>query len=399
MNLHRLENENEEQFLWRLGNAKDNGLIDLDWPEIADIMNKEFRSDESDYRAESAYRKPYQQAKRFFSANVFKTNSDDYIEEIQSATQDLKKERQKISDERAAMNKKIRESARAEADMAMLETLIRENGRTTLPRVKCGYETSGNDLFVSLSDFHLGLTVNNAFGQYDSDIAAYRLHKYAEEIIRIRDITSAENCYVGILGDVVSGEIHLTTQLENRENLTQQIQKSAELLSAFVYELSKHFRNVYVNSVSGNHSRTTLKDNCKRDNRLDDIIPWYIEAKLSHIDNVKFLCDQNYDSTIGRVEIRGNEYIMVHGDYDSFDQHGLSKIMLMIGHKPTGIFYGHMHHCSYDSISDVALVRSGCFSGAIDDYVISKRISGRPQQMVCVVDSNGINSYYPVDLT
>lgn len=398
MNLHRNENENEEQYLWRIGNAKDNGLIDLDWSEIADIMNKEFRSDESEYRAESAYRKPYQQAKKFFNANVFKTTGDQYIDEVRSATQDLKKERQKVNDERAALNKKIREAARGESDYEMLESLIRENGRTTLPNVTGNYYTSGNDMFVSLSDFHIGLTVCNAFGQYDSDIAECRLHKYAEEIIKIRDSSDAENCYVGLLGDMISGEIHLTTQLENRENLTQQVQKSAELIAAFVYELSKHFRNVYVNSIAGNHSRTTFKDNCKRDNRLDDLIPWYIEAKLSHIDNIKFLCSQNYDPTIGRVVIRGNEYIMVHGDYDSFDQHGLSKLMLMIGHKPTGIFYGHMHHCSYDSIADVDLVRSGSFSGAIDDYTVSKRISGRPQQMVCIINDRGIESFYPVSL-
>ena len=36
MNLHREENENEEQFLWRLGQLKDNGTFDGDWDDIAD---------------------------------------------------------------------------------------------------------------------------------------------------------------------------------------------------------------------------------------------------------------------------------------------------------------------------------------------------------------------------
>ena len=58
----RLDDENERQFLWRLGQAKDNGLVDFSWEEIADIMNKEFREDVSEYRSEAAYRKPYQQA-------------------------------------------------------------------------------------------------------------------------------------------------------------------------------------------------------------------------------------------------------------------------------------------------------------------------------------------------
>ena len=63
--LEKQSNENEEQFIWRLGQAKDSGLLGLSWNEIADIINKQFREDESEYRSEAAYRKSYQQAKRF----------------------------------------------------------------------------------------------------------------------------------------------------------------------------------------------------------------------------------------------------------------------------------------------------------------------------------------------
>lgn len=66
MSFERLEGENEEQFIWRIGQAKDSGFLDLSWTEIADIINKEFRETDEEYRAESAYRKPYSQAKRFF---------------------------------------------------------------------------------------------------------------------------------------------------------------------------------------------------------------------------------------------------------------------------------------------------------------------------------------------
>lgn len=90
MRFERLEAENEEQFLWRIGQAKDSGVIDLDWCEIADIINKEFRADESEYRLESAYRKPYQQAKRFYEANVFKSyKNDSYIDELRNAKQEV----------------------------------------------------------------------------------------------------------------------------------------------------------------------------------------------------------------------------------------------------------------------------------------------------------------------
>ena len=65
MILHREKNENEEQYIWRLGQCKDSGALDMDWNEISDVINKEFRADDSEFRTEAAYRKPYQQGKRF----------------------------------------------------------------------------------------------------------------------------------------------------------------------------------------------------------------------------------------------------------------------------------------------------------------------------------------------
>ncbi len=398
--LHRLENENEEQFIFRLGSAKDSGNLDMSWEEIADIINKEFRTDESEYRSEAAYRKPYQQAKRYFEANVFKTykDEDSYFNELRIQKQDIRKEKQKLFDERTALNKTLRETARIEEDLSKLESLIKENAFTTLPPVNNYIESSNNDLFICLSDFHLGIDTDTYFGKYNSDIAANRLSQYLSKIIEIQKLHKSENAYVGILGDIINGEIHFTTQLENRENVTDQIQKSAELISAFIYELSKYFKTVYVNGVAGNHSRTSYKDQVLRGNRLDNLIPWYMKAKLNHLQNVIFIDNENYDSTIAACLIRGNEYLMVHGDWDSYSESGVSKLVMMLNFKPKGIFYGHIHRCSYDDIANVKIIRSGSFSGTTDDYTISKRLSGKPSQMVCVINNDGIKCCYPVQL-
>lgn len=93
-----------------------------------------------------------------------------------------------------------------------------------------------------------------------------------------------------------------------------------------------------------------------------------------------------------------DEYLLVHGDYDGFSEKGVSRLVMMLGFKPTGIFYGHLHRCSYDDISGVKIVRSGCLSGTTDDYTISKRFSGTPSQMVCIADTKGIRTLYPIEL-
>lgn len=394
----RKETENEFQYLWRLGQAKDSGLLDFDWNGIADLMNKYFGDPDKPY-SEAAWRKPYQQAKKFMEAGVFnKLSEDEYFKELRIQKQELEKQKVKTRDERVALNKTLRETARIEEDLSKLELLIKGNGSTTLPPINNSIESSDNDLFICLSDFHLGMNTDTYFGKYNSDIAAERLSQYLSQILEIQKLHKSENAHVGILGDILNGEIHFTVQLENRENITEQIQKSAELISTFIYELSKHFNTVYVNGVAGNHSRTSFKDQVLRGNRLDNLIPWYMKAKLDHLHNVVFIDNTNYDSTIATCIIRGNEYLMVHGDWDSYSEAGVSKLVMMLNFKPKGIFYGHLHRCSYDDIANVKIIRSGSFSGTTDDYTISKRITGKPCQMVCVIDNNGIKCYYPVSL-
>lgn len=375
---------------------KANHIIDLDWQEIIDKYGLDIHYDTLRKATQTIFGGAFV-SEYFKSKQALQTN-DTYLAEIRAEKQEIRKEKQKLFDERTAMNKTLRENARVEEDLAKLELIIKENGRLVFPNVQREVYTSDNDLIISLSDFHLGISTDNYFGKYNSDVAAERLQQYLQKIIKIRDLHESENAYVCLLGDILNGEIHFTTQLENRENVTEQVQKSAELISAFVYELSKHFRNVYVNGVAGNHSRTSFKDQCLRGNRLDNLIPWYMKAKLSSVDNVVFIDDKNYDATIGCCEIRGNKYLLVHGDYDSYSEKGVSKLVLMLGYKPTAILYGHLHRCSYDDIAGVKIIRSGSFCGTSDDYTVSKRFSGAPSQMICVANSEGVEACYPVEL-
>lgn len=376
---------------------KANHLIDMDWQEIIDKYGLDIHFDTLRKATQTIFGGAFV-SEYFKSKQALQTNDDTYLAEIRAEKHEIRKEKQKLFDERTALNKTLRETARVEEDLSKLETLIKENGKLCFPPVKNDTYYSDNDLIIALSDFHLGLNTNNNFGKYNAEIAEARLQEYLSRIIKIRNLHQAENAYVCILGDILNGEIHFTTQLENRENVTEQIQKSAELISAFVYELSKYFNNVYVNGVAGNHSRTSFKDQCLRGNRLDNLIPWYMKAKLSGIDNVKFIDNENYDPTIGHCTIRGCEYLMVHGDFDSYSESGVSKLVLMLGYKPKAILYGHLHRCSYDDIAGVKIIRSGSFCGTSDDYTISKRLCGQASQMVCVVTTDGIEACYPIEL-
>ncbi len=381
----------EEQYQNCLDDISDklNGFQDLEWDEIKDKYNLPWNKDVLRKSSGTLFG-------GFAVYEWMKKNRPVGNDEIADRLLEIKREKQKLSDERTAINKKCREAARAEENLAMFEAALRESGRVQFNNYSPIRKKSSKDMIVCVSDIHLGLDIKNTFGTYNSDIVKDRLEKYLNEVVDIGG--GCENVYVFLLGDLISGNIHHSVQLENRENAVQQVQKVSELLSAFVYELSKNFSNVTVASVGGNHSRIGLKDDVLRAERLDDLIPWYMKAKLSHVQNIRII-DNEIDPTIGMVEIRGCKYCLVHGDFDKYSEAGVSKLVMLLGYKPTAVFYGHLHHCSYDDIAGVKIVRSGTFSDTNDDYTVSKRICGHPSQMVCIVDDNGVKACYPVDLS
>jgi len=218
---------------------------------------------------------------------------------------------------------------------------------------------------------------------------------YLEKIFDIQNTHGARNAHVFLNGDLVSGLIKWTIQLANRENVVHQVMGVSELISWFVLQLKMKFENVNVYMVAGNHSRLTMsKNDAPKDERLDNLIPWYLEARLQNINGVK-ICAEKQDDTVGTADIRNRHYGYVHGDLDSLN--GILKLIEMLDVEVSGIFMGHKHHNMTDTIQGYKVVMSGSLCG-MDDYCVSNRILGRAEQIVTVCDESGIIANYDVVL-
>ena len=251
-----------------------------------------------------------------------------------------------------------------------------------------------------LSDLHIGQTFKSLWGEYNTDIAKERLNKYLDEILVIQKVHSSEKCFVLLQGDVISGNIHRTIQISNKENVIEQIKIAIELISSFCYELTKYFSQVYLYNVAGNHSRLVEnKDIAVHNERFDDFIGWDVGRTLKHIENFHMVTHRNLDIGIADMNVRNKTYIAVHGDFDAFNKQGVLNLCSMLGFFPYACLYGHLHTPSYDEVNGVKMVRSGSLSGSGDDYTIEKRLCGEPCQTVLVCDKKGIRCTYNVVLT
>ena len=322
---------------------------------------------------------------------------EDMISLLDSKRIELQKERQKFFDQRNAYNKLLRERSRQEELNEILVDAVRSGNLPSLQYVRSEIPCSDNDLLVSLNDIHYGANIQNYWNTYNSDVCRDMMCKYLDHIISIGEIHKSENCIVWANGDEISGNIHQSIAVTNKENVIEQIKGVSELIAEFLAELSKHFRQVVFVSVAGNHSRIEPnKDKALISERLDDLVEWYLSARLQNFENIVIGGGEKIDHTIYLIDVRGKTYCGVHGDFDG-SPGKVQSLQAMAGRPVYAVLSGHLHHNKTDEVQGVKTVMAGSFLG-MDDYCVQKRIVGRAEQMVCVCDESGIRCTYGIPL-
>jgi predicted phosphodiesterase len=387
--LKKNENESIKEYKIRICEQKE--VLMLTWDDIAKYINIET----GDSFSESYYRKWWHSFKEGYEYRQIE------LENLRMTTEDFRriefeKEKQKFYDQRVSYNKSIRKDSRYEDMLDIIKDTIIQNKPVKLEYNSFPVNTnSDNDLLVHLNDLHYGADINNAWNIYNSDICKKYLEEYLEEILKIKQLHNSQNCFVVANGDLISGNIHYEIAVENKENIIQQVTGVSELISEFIYELSKHFNRVTFGVVAGNHSRLNRKDESLYTERLDDIIIWYLKADLKNIVNVSFV--KNIDPTMNTINIRGKKYLNVHGDYDN-GQTTLTAINFNSGNDIYAVCCGHKHHNKTEHVNNIKVFMAGSMIG-IDSYCVKHRLFTIPQQMVCVCTEKGSNITYDINFT
>ena len=396
--LEKRPGESELDFHKRLvyGKLVDKTLADIDYSELAPLVfGKEYTGDNARKMMYGSLRTL--QIMEDDEANKFADGDMNVLNDIELKRLDLKKEQQKFYDQRNALAKMLRERARQEELNEIITSAVM-NGDLPELEYNPGLITySGRDLLVSLNDIHYGANVENYWHKYNTDICRQMMERYLARVIQIGNETNAENCIVWCNGDEISGNIHYSIAVSNKENVIEQITGVSELIANFIAELSKHFTGVKYVSVSGNHSRINPnKDMSMNAERLDDLVEWYLKARLQNFENVEIGAGVRVDPTMYMIDIRGKTYVGVHGDFDATDAK-VQALQIMARRPVYAVLSGHLHHNKIDSVQGIKTIMAGSFLG-MDEYCVTKRIYGAPEQLVCVVTENGVECAYDVSL-
>jgi len=326
---------------------------------------------------------------------------NDYLQELTLQKQEIQKEKRKLYDERLDLNRRLREEARFEESVDRIEKALLGVSERLFPNNHTDIPTglSNNKMIICLSDLHIGETFKNSDGEYNVDIAKSRLEKYLDEIKDIQVRNNCDDCVVAILGDCISGSIHRTISVTNKEDVVEQVKIASMLIAEFIDTLSHLFKSVSVYSVGGNHSRIEKKaEDALLSERLDNLIPWFVEKLMSNKENVKVYLN-TFDDTLGMFTIGDKTYFVQHGDYTAITDAAVGKLVLWAKQTPYCILTGHMHFPAMTEVSGIKVIQSGSLCGSGDEFTRQKRLTGKPSQTVIVTKDNGsIYGVFPVEL-
>ncbi|VIF91816.1 Phage related protein [Clostridioides difficile] len=381
-------------YRFRIRLAKANKEVDLDWGEIVDLLGLECSPDHCrkvSYGLKEAF--------DYLNSKIQNNSTQEEIDKINEKILELKKIKVQLSDERSLVNKKIREYSRIDNIIDLFNNKIdsMSSHNTLLQDYSSdSYGTSNQEAVMLISDIHYGLETINAFNRYNSEIFKIRIQYLKDKIIEYSKLHKVKKLHLMLLGDLISGHIHNSIRLENRENIVEQIIEVSEILSIFIYELSQKINEVIVYSVGGNHDRVLPKkdENLDKDN-FALLIDEYIKLRIKNLNNVIFQ-ENIYDNDIIVAKICRNTCLAVHGDKDKMST-AIPRLTSLIKVIPDYIFMAHLHNCKEDTYGESEIIVNGSFSGT-DTYAKNLRLSSYAMQKFMIFDNDGRVCTYNIKL-
>lgn len=384
----RLQGETNEEFIYRVCQKKEEIGT---WDDVARLLNELLNQEYT----ESKYRKQFKGMQKVVEKD--RKEQQTSAAEIDDKIRELERAKIQYRDERNAWQKQNYADARLIETLELLEKKLSDIGRVIFEKHEPPVIHRGHEMIICLSDLHIGQCFSSAFGEYNSDIAEKRLADYLCKVKEIAKRHSIYRAHIVCLGDIISGSIHKTIAITNKENVIDQIKKATELINSFCYECTKCFEYVFLYSVSGNHSRIDKKECALHNERLDDIVCWAVSLSLSHIDNFKYMRYHNLDTGITKMYVSGNHYTAVHGDFDNMNKTAISNLIMMTGNTPCGIIRGHNHTPAMGEFNGVRVYQSGSLAGSGDDFTIEQRLISKPSQSVLICNKSGVECVYNID--
>lgn len=313
-------------------------------------------------------------------------NFEEFEEQTNKIKQDLYIQAVKTRDERNAFRRTLRDEARIQEIKDMMVEAIKELKK--LPAIKKAPRFKGTKEAVLLvSDLHIGAVVDSFYNKYNTDIARKRMQRVIDSTLEYCKANNVARLHVLNLGDLVSGNIHLTGRIENEHDVISQTMIASEIMADALNQLQAAAPEVYYRSCSDNHGRVTanVKEHIEVEN-FGRLIDFYLKARLHDSDII--WGEDNLDVDIGMFQLlNGKHLAFVHGHRDKDFTRSIMGISSATDTKIDYLCLGHYHSTGLKTIQGTTVFINASIMGA-DSYASSVRLYGPAAQTLLIFDGD-----------
>lgn len=402
MLIERMANESPLDYHKRLvyGKLVDKTLADMDYSELAEAVYGQSYSSDVARRMLYGSRKTLELMDNERTAGI---EDGDVREQMEYKLEQIRKEAQKLRDQRREYMKLISSEGRAEH----LHDIIISAANKLSDEIGCMYgddplglrylDNDGDgEAVLVLSDWHYGLKVSNVFNTYDTKICRERIRNTVHAAIDRIALHHCNVLHIVVLGDLFHGAVHTSARVASEEVVCEQIMHVSEILAQSIYELSKYVSAINVYMTYGNHGRTVQvkKDNLHNDN-MEKIINWWLIERFK--DNDKIHIAPVPENEFIAFNVCGHAFCATHGDLDTVQSS--PRLLATLFQKKYGIdleyiLLGDKHHRESFNELGITAMLCGSLCGS-DDYANEKRLYAEPSQMLLIVnEEDGVDAEY-----
>lgn len=338
----KLENETEEQYLWKIGQLVDSGKVES-WTSINDIVNRELLGDdETIWRTESAWRKKYQYSKKFYENCFSKMESNEYSNKLEEQRLELEKQRQKLYATKTEYTRQIRQQSRFEL---FYENVTKEIKELVIPEfIDIDCFSNDKEYVLTIADIHAGANFVTETNKYSFEEITNRFNKLLNRTVNFVCEHKLSSIKILCLGDDVQGILRLSDLQLNESSVVKATVFIAKTIANFLNELSKYCYIEYYHSPTSNHSQirplgTKASELASED--VEYIICNYIKDVL--VNNDRISVNTNFGYEYIEIPIFNFKTIAMHGHTVKNIDNALKDLTYHKKTFYTTVFLAHYH--------------------------------------------------------
>lgn len=319
------------------------------------------------------------------------------LEEVRELIGELDIKKQEVRTKTQQMNKIKRDLIKSVEIANDIKDEMYANGFSiTIPEYEevLNIELGGSKAIVHVTDWHLGLIINNCqYNSFNLSIAKDRVNQLYNKVKQFCDLFEVKEIVVISTGDMIEHCYMRNNQHENVEfNQSVQINECINLMYIFLTNLCS-IGKVDFYGIAGNHDRTVgdKNVNTKGDN-ANTIITEQLYNYNKLANNKRLTIHRlKHDAKDIIINVNGTICKFIHGDEKIKDGKRLIENDFSMDNCPYDVlFRGHWHNFNMESENNGRyIVTTGCLSG-YNDYSTKFGCATQASQTLAIVSKNGI---------